>query len=413
MSEQYFRLLLRSSDLIDKVPSNVGIIREGDDLAGGQPGSELAAVHLVQAKLDGNPELKDSSAGLYFKVGTTLGPDSNDKIVRIGPTYVTTDGVRPDQRELNNTDVDYTGALWFRGDAKILYINYTGEHNEEAWELITTNYTNDTPTPYSFGGIPEGSTFDRTTFEELVTQLLYPEVIINRANLLITPDPIGVSNKNFNVEIGEEIGTPGGANLRTLSITPGPYHKITGVSYLGGTNPEQLLIAENAFVDGGYVGFGVNRIFTYTQSAVMVYNVPTTFYWGSRLTLSSGKVLDGPQRTINWKYRSFVAYTDQPNLITVDNPGGISLLDRVAEWEKPESEDPTYLYVFLPIGRVVADQLIEDGYDPYSLVRLKDSYGIAMSLLSDVDVIRNGVTVRYQRYRTTYKTAYPVHLIFE
>ena len=412
MSEQSLRVLLRSSDIINKVPSNSGVLREGDSAANGRQGSELGVVHLVEAKQDGSPELKNSSAGLYFKVGTTLEIGSDNKVVRVGPVYVTTDGVRPDERELNNSDIDYTGALWYRGDSKDLYINYTGEKNPEAWELLSAYYTNETPTPFELGGIAQGTTFDETSFEELVTQLLYPEAVLNAANLLLDPDPVGLDEEELLVEVGHSIPTPGGANLITISIEPGPYHRITNVSYIGGTNLQNPLVAENAFLEGNYSGLGANRLFTYTQDNPITFNLPTTYFWGSRLTIGSGKVIEGPRRYIRWRYKTFVTYSEDPDLQDATDSELYSL-SRITEWSKPEVEDPSYLYIFLPIGRVVADALIEDGFAEYTSVNMVDGYGIAMTTLSSVDLVRNGVTVRYLRYRTTYQTAYALDIVLD
>lgn len=412
MSNQEFRLLLRSSNVINRVPANSGLLRQGDEDANGLSGSELGAVHLVEAKLDGDPELRDSSAGLYFKVGTSLTANSADKIIRIGPTYVTTDGVRPDQRELNNDDVDYTGALWYRGDTKDFYINYTGNRDADAWELITAHYTNDTPTPFTLGGIPQGTTFDKTRFDEFINQLLYPDAAINLVKLRLDPDIIGQDINELRVEIGTDIQPPGGANLITLSIEPGPYHRITNVQYIGGTNPDEPLVAENIFTGGSYSGVGVNKLYTYSQNTVLSYNVPTTYFWGCRLTTTADRVLDGARRYITWTYKSFILFDSASNLTDVSG-AAVEELDRPLIVEKPDSEDPEYIYVFLPIGRVIDDTLIADGYDPYTKVTVADEYGVAMSTLSTVDIVRNGVTVRYNRYRTTYQTAYSVKLVFE
>lgn len=407
------RFLVRGGDVLNKVPSNSSLLRQGNVDALDLQGAELALVHLLDAKPSGEPDLQDSSLGIYFKVGTSLDVNSSDKLVRVGPCYVTSDGTRPDQNDLNNQDVDYTGNFWYREDTNTFYLNTTGEQNAEAWWQLTPTFSSELPVPYDVGGIRAGTTFDKLRLETLVERLLYPESAVNIQKLVITPDPIGVSADNLKLEVGQPIPSPGGANQRTLSIITSGFNTISTLYFTGGIDPDALLTAQNAFPNGFYSGVGAARTYTYNQSPVITYPYPTTYYWGVTAVNNSNELFEGPRRSVSWVYRSWMLTSTNTDVIDpAAVPAAQSLLGRAESYTKPVLPYPAYAYVFLPLGREVGVDFIADGYAPYTEFDLVNGFGVAITRLDDVTVFRNGVAVRYARYRTAHATSASIKLRF-
>lgn len=433
-----FRLLIRTSDILHKVPRNSGLLREDDGDANQRLGAELGAVHLVPTKTDGTlePNLVDSSAGIYFKVGTALDGTSQNKIVRVGGAYVTSNDIRPDVRELSNEDVDYTGNFWYRADTHDLSINTDGTHTAEAWKSLTPRYDRDLPTPYSVGGVKSGSTFDDLTLQEVLDDIFYPSTEVSLTNLNIEPSPTGAED-NLTIEVGDQVSPPGGINIRTLSITTAAFSSVTSVSYRGGTDLDAMQPAENIFTAGAYSGLDKNRVFNYTQTTPISYAYPNNFYWQALLTDADGNVNAGPHRSVSWAYRALIfssvntteadpvaTYTVKATLaaatLSVAYSFGVDLgdgypaapLSRPTSVGKLATGSPEYLYVYLPIGRVVNDILVDDGYTAYSHFTSNDGLGVAMEAPTTVDITRNNILVRYLVYRSTVATraAYTINL---
>lgn len=401
-TQDSLRFLHRSSEVINRVPGNSGLLREGDEAAEGQEGAEIGVVHLVPADNGGNPKLKDSSAGVYVKVGTSLNQASNNKVIRIGPAYVTASGTRPDQRELNNGDIDYTGAFWFREDTKDLAINTTGEHNAEAWHSLTPRYTNLAPMVETVGGLQAGTTFNNDTLTSILDRLLYPASRIELTNFTITPDP----TTNPVLEVGETIPAPGGLNNRTLAASFFNESSVANVVYFAGNNLDLMVEASSYFAGSSYNGSGAGRTFTYTQSQSMTYSQPTTFYWQVKTLDLVGNLIPRAHKSVEWRYKTFVCLSANPNVTdpTALSSGVSSSLGRINQVVKEASVNPEYIYVFLPVGRSEGSPVL-DGYAPYSSFTL-GSGGPAtvtrVTAFNPVTITRNGVNVLYHIYRTTY-----------
>jgi hypothetical protein len=410
------------------VPGISGLLREGNDDAEGLSGSELAAIHLVEAWPGGNPKIQDSSAGLFIKVGTSLTVGAIEKVVRIGPVYVSSDNTRPDERELNNQDIDYTGSLWYRLTDNDFFINTTGEHNVEAWKSLVTRYNRTVATPYTVGGVKAGSTFNNLTLPAVFDRIFYPASAVSIASFNIDPDPMGGLD-NYTVDIGTSIVPPGGLNLRTLSITTEGFSAISNVDYLAGTVKNNLNPINVVHPNGTYSGLGAGRTFTYTQEQSLYYITPTAYYWAVLVTDLQGETSIGPYRSITWAYKSFFFTDSNPNvtdiwgtyqtktptsLPCVVTDEAIPTLDysRITKAAKLDTLTAEYLYVALPIGREAGAVFYDDGYTPYTSFSENFGAGVAMNAPYTTTVSINNITVRYLVYRSTVatKAAYSINL---
>lgn len=397
-TEDSLRFLHRSTTVVDKVP-NIESLYRGTN---GLPGAELAVVHKAKEDVGGATTLVDTSVGLYLKVGFTNSDNAQDKVIRIGNVYVT-EGDRPETLQVNNQDMDYTGALWYNKASNTLNINLTGEAEAGAWKPLDPRYTNLAATRVQVGGILPGTTFEDISYTELLDLIFYPYISPKIDTFTITPDPTVVKVR----EVGDPIPAPGGDNQRYMEVAVDDDTNLQQIEFYGGTNLDNLIEARNAFVGGFYSGTGAERTYIYVQAYDFTFTSPTTYYWAARLKDTLDSYTNFTVKQVQWKYRSYVCSTSIEGLTdpTILASGQTSALDRLTEVYKSPSEEAEYIYIFLPIGRTAGGILTKDGYESYIEFGAGASGGkVAMRPKTQVTLSRNGIQVVYEVYRTAYPT---------
>lgn len=99
-------------------------------------------------------------------------------------------------------------------DMHIITINCQGPQGPTGGGAVT--YTNPNPSVIEVGGIPVGTTFDAVTFDELITQMLYPELFPSFTN----PSTSFTASITGRREIGETIAITFNTSFNPGSISP-------------------------------------------------------------------------------------------------------------------------------------------------------------------------------------------------
>lgn len=76
-----------------------------------------------------------SSAGIFIRVGAAATESPGDKLIRIGPTFVTNDLITvnsPTVPNINNVTLNKTGQLWYRQTDKAFFV-----HDGTLWQKLT------------------------------------------------------------------------------------------------------------------------------------------------------------------------------------------------------------------------------------------------------------------------------------
>lgn len=93
---------------------------------------------LYKGELAVNTHAEDSvisSAGIFMRVGAASTESPGDKLIRIGPAYVTGDLISansPTVANINNASLNKTGQLWYRQTDKAFFV-----HDGTVWQKLT------------------------------------------------------------------------------------------------------------------------------------------------------------------------------------------------------------------------------------------------------------------------------------
>lgn len=120
------RIINKHSATANAVPS-LSTLEIDDQLVGLYKG-EIAVNHYSNGTLL-------SSVGLFIRVGATTTEQVSDKLVRIGPAFVTNDlttTTAPTLPNLSNPNLNLAGQLWLRTTDSAVFI-----HNSIGWQRVT------------------------------------------------------------------------------------------------------------------------------------------------------------------------------------------------------------------------------------------------------------------------------------
>ena len=120
------RIINKHSATANAVPS-LSTLEIDDQLVGLYKG-EIAVNHYSNGTLL-------SSVGLFIRVGATTTEEVSDKLVRIGPAFVTNDlttTTAPTLTNLTNPNLNLAGQLWLRTTDSAVFI-----HNSIGWQRVT------------------------------------------------------------------------------------------------------------------------------------------------------------------------------------------------------------------------------------------------------------------------------------